>query len=220
MIFLTDVEVGVLGCGPDAIADESPYTSVVGDGVESAQCSVTRVDPTEVTGGTVGCTENVAYLMRSLPGEDGFEGCEIRKSPGEQVAAVLDVTFPWEPWVELNSKPLTVMLFPDPALVGAYVSLTMPRCKGTLDPDANDDGLRIDGVSPDPTIVEVLTDPAALADPPATTIDVIPGGFMEWACILEDEEVYVGKDASGDMKIQVRQRILFWGDPIGVRQSL
>lgn len=206
VIFLTDAEVGVLGCG-NASATRSPYTSTIGDGVNSAQCSVTRVDPTAHGGA---CTENIPYLFRTLPG--GMEGCELAKNPGEQMAAVINVVFPPEPRVELNGKALTVIVFPNPA--GGEVPFEMPRCAGTLDLDANDDGVRFDGVSPDPTIDEVLSSPGVLADFfDVETIDQVPGNDnMEWACILEDEEDYVGDDL-----MRVRQKVLFWGDPIITR---
>ena len=203
---LTDAEVGVLGCA-NTLATRSPYTSTIGDGVNSAQCAVTRVDPT-AHGGT--CTTNIPYLFRTLPG--GMEGCELAKNPGEQMAAVINVVFPPEPRVELNGKALTVIVFPNPA-GGAMVPFTMPRCKGTLDPDANDDGVRIDGVSPDPTIAEVLTNPGALVEPPATTIDVIPGGLMEWACIeaLRRGEIIVDKLTvpAGSSPVMSGLRVLF-----------
>jgi hypothetical protein len=207
VIFLTDAEVGVLGCA-NSLATRSPYTSTIGDGVNSAQCSVTRVDPT-THGGT--CTTNIPYLFRTLPG--GVEGCELAKNPGEQMAAVINVVFPPEPRVELNGKTLTEIRFPNPA--GGTVDFAMPRCAGTLDLDANDDGVRFDGVSPDPTIDEVLSNPGVLADFfNVDTIDqVLSTDHMEWACILEDEEDYVGDDL-----MRVRQKILFWGDPILIRQ--
>lgn len=212
VIYLTDAEVGVLGCETD-LANGSPYTSTIGDGGDRAQCAVTRVDPSEVTGGSFQCLSNVGYVFRTVP--SGIGGCELAKIPGEQLAAVLDVVFPREPRADLDDKAPTTIRFPDPASAEGYRDFVMPLCTGTLVPDANDDGFRTDdGGSPDPTIVEVLTNPETIG-----AFDVVlDTTSIEWACVLEDEEDYVGMDEFGDMWMQVRQRVLFWGDPIIIRQ--
>lgn len=215
IIYLTDVKVGVLGCLTDpALAGTvgSAYTGTIGDGESSAQCAVTQVDPAKVTDGAFSCSI-IPYLFRTVP--TGFGGCELRKDENDTIAAVLDVVFPDEPRTELDKVPLTKILFP-----GASTSWPMPLCKGTLVMDANADGVRMDRdprpddvgldlVSPDPTIVEVLTAPASIG-----VTDVVDGGALEWACVLEDRVDYVGDD-----RMQVRQRILFWGDPLIVRQG-
>jgi hypothetical protein len=210
VIFLTDAEVGVLGCETD-LASGSPYTGTIGDGADRAQCAVTRVDPSEVTGGTYQCLSNVSYVFRTVP--SGIGGCELAKIPGEQVAAVMDVVFPREPRVALDEKDPTTIRFPDPGSADGYFDFDMPLCTGTLVIDANADGFRTaDGRSPDPTIVEVLTDPTSIG---AEDL-VLSTSAIEWACVLEDEEDYVGTDAIGEW-MQVRQRVLFWGDPIIIR---
>lgn len=215
IIYLTDVKVGVLGCNTDPAAAGtvgSAYTGTIGDGESSAQCAVTQVDPSRVTEGAQTCSI-IPYLFRTVP--TGVGGCELRKDESGTIAAVLDVVFPEEPRTELDEVPPTMILFP-----GATESWPMPLCNGTLVMDANADGVRIDRdprpddvgldlVSPDPTIEEVLQYP----DDGIGVTDVVPGGPLEWACVLEDSVDYVG-----DGQMQVRQRILFWGDPLLVRQ--
>jgi len=152
----------------------------------------------------------------------GFGGCELSKDENDDLVAVLDVVFPPEPRMELDAIPQTQITFP-----GAD-AWPMPLCKGTLVLDANNDKLRIDRdprpdsdpdnlglvlgidqVSPDPTIVEVFTDPGSIG-----VEDVVEGGALEWACVLESDVDYIGNS-----QMQVRQRILFWGDPIVIRQG-
>lgn len=216
IIYLTDVKVGVLGCNADpgyAGTVGSAYTGTIGDGESSAQCAVTRVDPTEVVEQSpYTCSSNIPYLFRTIP--TGVGGCELRKDEDDTIAAVLDVVFPEEPRTELDAVPPTMILFP-----GASDEWPMPLCKGTLVMDANGDSVRadrdprpddvgLDLVSPDPTIVEVLTDPESIG-----VTDVVPGTpSLEWACVLEHQVDYVGGS-----QMQVRQRILFWGDPVITR---
>jgi len=221
IIYLTDVRTGVFGCETDpslAGSVGSAYTGTIGDGMNSAQCSATQIDPSLLS--SQECRWGVPYVFRTVA--TGFGGCELSKDENDDLVAVLDVVFPPEPRTELDAIPQTQITFPGAA------PWTMPLCKGTLDLDANNDGLRIDRdprpdadpdnlglilgidqVSPDPTIVEVF-------DYPADGIgveDVVPGGALEWACVLESDVDYVGSD-----QMQVRQRVLFWGDPIVIRQ--
>jgi hypothetical protein len=207
VLYLTDAEVGVLGCLRPSGADAKTTTSTIGDGVNTAQCAVTRVDPTGYGGS---CQTNIGYLFRTV--STGVGGCELAKSEGEQVAAVLDVFFPPEPRAELNSTDLTEIKFPVPgSSPETYVSFPIPRCRGTLKEDANGN----------PTIEEVLNLPTPHWDPldPTKSIDVIPGGKIEWACVLEQEEDYWDKSTAGAEQMRVRQKILFWGDPIIIRQA-
>jgi len=196
LIYLTDAEVGAMGCAepPGNDADGSPYTSVIGDGNERAMCAVARFDTGSIPN-VDGCSTNVAYLFRTV--SIGIGGCEIAKNAEEQVAAVIDITFPPEPRLELDAKPATRIKFPGPYY------LDMPLCKGTLVYDGNGT----------PSIQEVFDG----------TLDVDVDGnelnHVQWACILEDEEKYIGDGITDGMEMQVRQRILFFGDPVIIRQD-
>ena len=205
LIYLTDAAVGVLGCGTSSGATGSPYTATIANQVSGAKCGVTRFHSTADTGGT--CTQNFAYLMRTLPGGPAGQGCEITKNPGEQLVAVLDVTFPPEHWQALDAVPPTWVKFND-----SPDKYYPPRCLGTLVKDENYT----------PTILEVLTDPSTLATGygyGSSPLDFIPSTpIMDWACILEDEAVYIGNSPDPtNAKMQIRQRILFWGDFQGGR---
>jgi hypothetical protein len=199
-IYLTDAEIGLMGCAepPGDDADGSPYTSVIGDGDERAMCAVARFDTGSIPN-VAGCSTNVAYLFRTV--STGIGGCEIAKTPGEQVAAVMDITFPPEPRVELDTKSPTQITFP-----GNTTPLDIPLCRGTIVYDG----------SGTPSIEEVLDGSGALGD-----IDHVSGdSYIQWACILDDEERYVGDGVEEtSMQIQVRQRILFFGDPVIIRQG-
>lgn len=135
-------------------------------------------------------TPNLYYFFRQVAGS--ANGCEFIKGSGGQLVASMTITFPPEP-ADLNA---TRILFPTPS--GSYVTYEPKLCTGTV--------VGLDG---NPTIKEVLE-----TTKPAGYVDVIPGTTeADWACILDE----VVKSA-GTGYIQVYQRILFWGDPLIVRQ--
>jgi hypothetical protein len=181
LVYLTKAAIGALGCDNTPVP-QGTSTSTIGDGVNDAQCTITRIDPTGI-GGT--CTTLVGYVLRNI---GVAEGCELLKTPGEQLAASADMLFPPEPRTALGAEPLTTIVFSNP--LGAPVSFTPQRCTGTVVLDSN--GER--------TILEVLSVPTYAPD-------VVPGGYKDWACILDNVQEYLGAD-----RMQIRQTVLFWGD--------
>lgn len=192
LVYLIEGQVGALGCGPGSSVPLSQNTSTIGDGVNEARCTVTRVDPSGVGGQ---CTQPIAYVFRTLGGVSDAEGCEILKRPPEQLAASIRITFPPEPWTPLGDEPPTRIQFSDGN--GGLVEFAPQRCVGTVALDPN--GTR--------TIAEVLTGELG-------AIDVVPdNGVIDWACILDNEQVYLGPTGpDGMMQMRVQQTILFWGD--------
>lgn len=184
LIYLTKANVGALGCESPTVPEDN-NTGTVGDGVNSAQCGVTRVDPTGLGGS---CTQPVGYVLRTIEGAQ--EGCEINKTPGDALAASVDIEFPPEPAAALGDEPLTLIQF-STNVPGQLVPFTPQRCVGTVAPDQNGE----------PTIVEVLSNPGFVTDVVPATPE------KDWACVLSSTQEYIG---SGQMK--VRQTILFWGD--------
>lgn len=181
LIYLTKAAIGALGCENTPVP-QGTTTTTVGDGVNDAQCTITRIDPTGIGGS---CTTAVGYVLRNI---GVAEGCDMLKTPGEQLAASADMLFPPEPRTALGGEPLTSIVFSNPS--GPPVNFTPGRCTGTVVLDNN--GNR--------TILEVLTDPDYVTD-------VVPGGFKDWACILDNVQEYLG-----DNEMQIRQTVLFWGD--------
>jgi hypothetical protein len=191
LIYLTEGNIGALGCNSPQVP-QGTGTPTVGDGIDTAQCGVTRIDPTGLGGS---CTTAIGYVLRNIDGVE--EGCEINKTPDEQLAASVDLLFPPEAATLLGEEPLTEIEFStnEP---GEVVSFIPKRCIGTVVPDRNGEL----------TIEEVLSVPGFVAD-------VVPGtpDHLDWACVLNNTQEYVG---SGQM--QIRQTILFWGDIKFVRQ--
>jgi len=198
VVYLTKAEIGLLGCETGS-APGGTNTSTIGDGINDAQCTVTRLDPSTSTGGETTCEADVAYVFRTLDGV--VEGCELTKpNPDQQLAASVDICFPPEPSQPLGfDAPQTEIEFVNPLDPNNPFSFTPQRCSGTvvLDPNGN----RI--------ISEVLNNPAAydLIDIPGETY---PDDKVEFACILDNSEEYLGPQVSSEM--QVCQTILFWGD--------
>lgn len=183
LVYLTEGEVGALGCETPEVPQDN-NTNTIGDGVNSAQCGVTRIDPTGLGGA---CTTAIGYAFRNIDGD--AEGCEILKDIGEELAASVDIAFPPEPATALGEEPLTLIRFSDGA--GNLVPFTPQRCTGTIVEDSNGN----------PTVLEVLSDPGFAPD-------VVPATPQkDWACVLESTAEYVG-----DGRMQVTQKILFWGD--------
>jgi hypothetical protein len=190
LVYLTKGVIGAIGCETSTVPQDT-QTATIGDGVNTAQCGVTRIDPTGL-GGT--CTTAIGYVFRSIDGAD--EGCEINKTPSEQLAASVDISFPPEPATPLGSEPLTRIQF-STNVPGQYVDFTPQRCIGTVVNDHNGE----------PTILEVLSNPGFVAD-------VVPATSQkDWACVLNSATEYLG---SGQMRI--KQTILFWGDINFTRQ--
>jgi hypothetical protein len=189
LIYLTKAAIGALGCGPLSAVPLGTTTSTVGDGTNDAQCTITRIDPTGLGGS---CTTLVGYVLRNI---GVAEGCEMLKTPGEQLAASADILFPPEPRTALGAEPLTTIVFNDPSGVPytPFPPFELQRCTGTVVLDSNLER----------TIQEVLL---TLPTNP-TYPDVVPGGHKDWACILDNVQEYLGAD-----KMQIRQTILFWGD--------
>ncbi len=184
LIYLTEGEIGALGCENSQVP-QGTDTSTIGDGVNTAQCAVTRIDPTGLGGS---CTRAVGYVFRNIDGAQ--EGCEINKTPDEQLAASIDILFPPETATALGAEPLTQIEF-STNVPGVVVPFTPARCIGTVVADSNGNA----------TIAEVLSVPGFV-------LDQVPGTpAKDWACILSNTQEYLG---SGQM--QVRQKILFWGD--------
>jgi hypothetical protein len=181
LVYLTTAAIGALGCDNTPVP-QGTSTSTIGDGINDAQCTITRIDPTGIGGS---CTTLVGYVLRHV---GVAEGCELLKSPGEQLAASADMLFPPEPRTALGAEPLTTIVFSNP--LGAPVAFTPQRCTGTVVLDSN--GER--------TILEVLSVPTYAPD-------VVPGGYKDWACILDNVQEYLGAD-----QMQIRQTVLFWGD--------
>ncbi len=147
-------------------------------------CAITRIDPSGIGGS---CTTAIGYVLRNI---GVAEGCEMLKTPGEQLAASADMLFPPEPRTALGAEPLTIIVFSTPSGVPYPAVFTPQRCTGTVVLDSN--GER--------TILEVLSGGSV-------GYDVVPGGFKDWACILDNVQEYLGAD-----KMQIRQTVLFWGD--------
>lgn len=183
LIYLTEGEIGALGCNSSQVP-QGTNTNTIGDGVNSAQCAVTRTDPTGLGGQ---CTTAVGYVFRNIEG--AAEGCSMDKAPGEQLAASIEITFPPEPTTGLGDEPLTQIEFSDGA--GGLVPFTPQRCVGTVVQDRNGE----------PTILEVLSQPGFVPDIVPSTPQI------DWACVLDNTQEYIG---SGQMR--VRQKHLFWGD--------
>jgi len=198
VIYLTKANIGALGCETGS-APGGTDTSTIGDGINDAQCTVTRLDPSASTGGETTCDADIGYLFRTL---DGFaEGCELRKWDDEQqLAASIDICFPPEPSQPLGfDSPMTEVEFTSPLDPNTPFSFTPQRCTGTVVLDSN--GNRI--------ISEVLNNPAAydLIDVPGETY---PDDKVEFACILDNDEEYTGPQLQP--KMEICQTILFWGD--------
>ncbi len=189
LVYLTQGDIGVLGCGQGSGVPLSQNTNTIGDGFNDAQCAVSRIDPTGFGGA---CTQPIGYVFRNLGGLSA-EGCELIKSPGEQLAASIDILFPPEPSAALGAEPRTKISFSRPD--GSLVPFTPERCTGTVVLDRN--GKR--------TIREVL-----LGTLPAVVDQVPETSAVDWACILDNEQEYLGPVAGP--KMQVFQTILFWGD--------
>lgn len=191
LIYLTEATVGALGCESNQVPQDN-NTSTIGDGGSTAQCGVTRVDPTGLGGS---CTSAVGYALRNVDGLQ--EGCELTKNSDEELAGSIDILFPPETATAIGSEPLTKIDFSTP-VPGVMVSFTPQRCIGTVVPDRNGE----------PTIAEVLSVPGFVTD-------VVPATPQkDWACVLNNTQEFVG---SGLM--QIRQTILFWGDIAFSRQA-
>jgi hypothetical protein len=188
-VYLTEGVIGALGCGPQSNVPLSEDTSTIGDGINDAQCSVTRIDPSSV-GGT--CTTPIGYVFRNIAGVSD-EGCELIKSPGEQLAASISIRFPPETSTTLGAENATEIGFSDGA--GNIVPFIPARCTGTVVTDTN--GNR--------TIAEVLSVPGFAPD-------IVSGGAKDWACILDNTQEYRGGN-----QMKVTQTILFWGDIVFAR---
>jgi len=188
VVYLTQAEIGVLGCGvrDDSNVNLPENTSTIGDGINDAYCGVTRIDPSEL-GGT--CETAIAYLFRNIGGS--AEGCELVKSPGEQLAASIDITFPAEAVTALGAEPKTRIYFSDGQ--GGQKEFTPDRCTGTVVKDKNGNL----------TILEVLTVPGFAPD------QVLSTPNKDWACILDQSSQ---RRDSFNPDMQVTQKILFWGD--------
>ncbi len=199
VIYLTEApDIGVLGCA----SNQSPGgtdTSTIGDGINDAECTVTRLDPGPSTGGETTCESDVAYVFRTLEGI--VEGCELTTPElAQQLAASIQICFPPEASQPLGfDAPKTEVEFVNPNDPTTPFAFTPERCTGTvvLDPNGN----RI--------ISEVLNHPAAfdLIDVPG---EVYPDDKVEFSCILDNAQEYLGPQVSPLM--QVCQTILFWGD--------
>ncbi|TFG86846.1 MAG: hypothetical protein E4H19_04290 [Chromatiales bacterium] len=186
LAYLTKADIGALGCNSNQVP-EGTGTSTIGDGTSTAQCAVTRVDPTGLGGS---CTTAIGYVFRTSAG--ATNGCELNKNPGEQLAASIDILFPPEPSTALGAEPLTTIQF-STDVPGVLVSFTPQRCIGTVVPDRNGE----------PTIAEVLSVPGFVPD-------IVPGTPQkDWACVLNNTQEYVGPGL-----MQVRQKLAFWGDII------
>jgi len=184
IIYLTEATIGAIGCD-SAQVPEGTDTATIGDGGTTAQCGVTRVDPTGLGGS---CTAAVGYALRNIDGAN--EGCELVKTSDEELAASIDILFPPETSTVLGAEPLTKIEF-STNVPGQSVPFTPGRCIGTVVPDRNGE----------PTIAEVLSVPGFVPD-------VVPATPQkDWACVLNSSQEFVG---SGLM--QIRQTILFWGD--------
>jgi hypothetical protein len=197
-IFLTEAVIGVLGCGVESTVPLGEDTTTIGDGQQTAQCTVTRIDPSEV-GGT--CEEPVSYIFRNLGG--GTEGCDLTKPEGEQLAASIKIKFPPEITAPLGAEELTQIAFSDGN--GGSVPFTPERCIGTVVADPNGNL----------TIAEVLQGTLYIGMEPLTDAnDAVPGnGSIDWACILDNAQDYLGPPEEGaEEQMQVKQTILFWGD--------
>lgn len=198
VIYLTKADIGVLGCESPS-APGGTDTSTIGDGVNDAQCQVTRLDPSASTGGETTCEANVGYIFQNLA--EGIEGCELTKNPGEQLVASVDVCFPPESSQPLGfDAPTTKVQFTHPVtgLLAPVPAFEPPRCDGTIELDSN--GNRI--------MIEVLNNPGAF-----DLIDVdgvFPEDKVEYVCVLDNAQEYQGPIASPEM--QVCQTLLFWGD--------
>ena len=189
LVYLTTAAIGALGCDNTPVP-QGTTTSTIGDGINEAQCTITRIDPTGL-GGT--CTTLVGYVLRHV---GVAEGCEMLKTPGEQFAASADILFPPEPSTALGAEPLTTIVFSTPSGVPYPAAFTPQRCTGTVVLDSN--GER--------TIREVL-------DGGTVGYDHVTGGFKDWACILDNVTEYLGTfDSLGRRQMQIRQTVLFWGD--------
>jgi hypothetical protein len=184
-IYLTEAVIGVLGCTPQT----SNTRRLFGDDPQNpGSCQVTRVG---VPG--LACTP-VGYILRNLTGDEEGQGCELLKSPGEQLVAYIDITFPVEPRTDIGAELPTTIAF-----TGGNQSFEPNRCRGTVVADNPETTDVVEGW----TIAEVLSQPSDVG-----VVDQSPNtSLLDWACILDNSEWYLGND-----EMQVTQTILFWGD--------
>jgi hypothetical protein len=202
IIFLTKlVDTGDLYCNPNVDQSLDNKTGTVGGG-PVASCQTTRINPNNL--GQNICddfpADRITYSLETFLGA-GSE-CELLKidgTQGVQIAGSMQITF--EPENSLDpawGARQTKIRFTKPDLTQT-LPYDAPRCRGTVVDDANGN----------PTILEVLSGspPVWVQDQITDTLNGPDNGFIDWACVLEHEEVYLG-----DGKMQVTQTILFWGD--------
>jgi hypothetical protein len=204
VIYLTEAIFGDFNCG-----ESTPTLGGVGSAFE---CTATRVS----TGAT--CPP-IGYVLKRAPND---EGCELRLDKGAQTttqfAGYVDVRFLAEPRKLLagvkdpadttttttttSETPLTYVVFPNGTTTGKV--FTPDRCRGTKTGTQEGNNL---------TITDVLS----ATTPSWVTDQVSTNSVIDWACIMEHDEDYIGKNSSGEEEMQIRQLIMLWGDPQLVR---
>jgi hypothetical protein len=214
VVYLTDAVFGEIGCG------ESTATLV--GGPDKAECTGTAVQ-------TTASCPRIGYVLRHVTSVAGQPlGCEFKLDKGVagQFVGFMDVVFANEPREEiagvdhLNSDsqvatnaPLTVVVFPHGT---TPVPFTPQRCHGTVTGTAGSGGtgatLTIEEVNDSLPWTGVGPSTFVVTDQILSTSDI-----LDWACILEHDENYVGPNSEGDEEMQVRERILIWGDPAAIR---
>ena len=179
LIYLTSVEEGDLYCGGSTVR-----AFPIGDGSNGAQCGPVTRSPSSYCS-----TVPIHYVYRDI---DGFDrGCELIKSPGSQLAALVTIDFPKEPRTELSAVPPTRLRF-----AGSTADFLPKLCIGTV---VGTGDLR--------TIDEVLKGTLPGVTPNGALDQVRDNGAIDWGCVLEHHVEYLGTSS-----MQVRQTILFWGD--------
>lgn len=189
------------GMGPDVYLSKQSYIYLtwVDEGALTCDGSTRTLrgaTTCTVSGAPTGyCpTSSIYYFFREVSGVSS--GCEFIKASDGQLVASIEIAFPPEP-ADLNA---TRVLFPKPD--GSYAPYAPTLCTGT-----------VVGLNAHPTIKEVLE-----TVKPAGYVDVVPAtAAADWACIL-DQTVTDAPEPAPVGWIQVYQRILFWGDPLIVRQ--
>lgn len=209
VIYLTDAVFGQITCG------ESTETLV--GGPDKAECTGTAVQTTE-------SCPYIGYVLRHVTSPEGQPlGCEFKLDKGAsgQFVGFMDVVFANEPREEIagidhvpsptvqvtTDAPLTIVVFPN---ASSLVEFTPQRCHGTVTGTA---GSKDPPVPATLTIEEIKNYLAGTASQPDFVTDVISSStYLDWACILEHDETYVGGE-----EMQIRERILIWGDPAAIR---
>lgn len=185
-IFLTEAD-GVYDCGDTVDIESGDFA-----------CTITRLNP-----GDGSACKAVPYVLRS-----SGSSCELTVDPqGQQMVANLWVSYDPEPTADLtddssgkagllsNSWP-NVPLSRVSFATNPGTTYPIPACVGATIKDE---------LAPTGKLLDI--DPIPEID---SSLDRVPGGFIEYACAIERHETF--RTDSGSLKLWVEELIQFWGD--------